>query len=147
MISYIRPLAILSAVAFILHLIWERLHIQLYTGYEALEGILPVYMLATFGDVMYTLLAVLVYTLLKRDSRWFLNARAVDFACLALIGLGIAIFVEYKAMLLMRWEYLPGMPLIFGYGLSPLVQMTVLLPTSVYITTRVERYFRGRISS
>jgi hypothetical protein len=76
----------------------------------------------------------------KSDIR---NLRISDFhqyALLALIGLGVAAFVEVKAQLLGRWEYTDAMPLVFGLGLSPLIQMTVLLPLSVCITAVVLKW-------
>lgn len=132
--------AVLLVSSFLLHFMWERVHIALYTGYESLEGIVPVYLYATLGDVGYTLLAVLVIALLKRDVGWMKTVRGVDYAALAGIGLAIAIFVEKKAQVLGRWEYTETMPLIYGFGLSPLVQMTVLLPLSVFISVVVVRH-------
>jgi hypothetical protein len=35
---------VLAAVSFLLHLGWEKAHIVLYTGYEALEGAVPIYL-------------------------------------------------------------------------------------------------------
>jgi hypothetical protein len=133
--------AVLGVVSFLLHVLWERLHIVLYTGYEALEGVLPVYVFATIGDVFYTLLAVLIIALARREFMWMHKVRTVDYATLAALGFAIAIFVETKAHIYNRWEYTDAMPIIWGYGLSPLIQMTVLLPLSVFITMVVVRHF------
>jgi len=132
--------AVLATISFLLHVVWERLHIVFYTGYEALEGVLPVFLLATLGDVVYTLLAVSAFALVKRDILWVRRAGMGDYAALALLGFFIAVFVEYKAMLLGRWAYTDAMPLVYGFGLSPLLQMTVLLPLTVYIATVVLRW-------
>lgn len=132
--------AVLVVSSFLLHFMWERVHIALYTGYESLEGIVPVYLYATLGDVGYTLFAALVIAILKRDVGWMKTVRGVDYAALAGIGLAIAIFVEKKAQLLGRWEYTETMPLIYGFGLSPMVQMTVLLPLSVFISVVVVQH-------
>lgn len=139
----LRAYVTLALVAFALHLMWERFHIALYTGYEALEGILPVFVAAAVGDVMYTLLTVLGVALWRWDAGWILNAQRRDFALLALLGFFIALFVEYKAAVLGRWEYTDMMPLVplLDVGVSPLAQMTVLLPLSVYITMRIYHYF------
>jgi hypothetical protein len=134
--------AALAGVSFLLHFVWEKLHIGLYTGYEALEGALPVFLYATLGDVGYTLLAVLVVAALRSETDWMRNARRREYALLAGVGLAIALFVETKAHLLGRWEYTDAMPTLWGFGLSPLVQMTVLLPLSVYISVVVMRHFR-----
>lgn len=136
-------LAGLVLVSCILHLAWERLHMQLYTAYEALEGTLPVYLYATLGDVMYSLVAFAALSIL-RGGRAFQPGR-IEYALLALFGLAIALFVEQKAHMLNRWEYTEAMPLIYGFGLSPLLQMTILLPLSVYIVVRALRWFNSAI--
>lgn len=128
------PLLVVAGVAFVLHLAWEAWHIRFYTGYEKMEGKLPVYVFATLGDVMYTLLAIILVSFFKNSITWFLFANLSDYLGLALLGLYIAIFVEYKAAALERWKYTSTMPRLFGLGLSPLIQMTVLLPFTVFIT-------------
>ena len=130
--------AILVASSFFLHLAWERVHIRLYTGYEKMEGLLPVYLFATMGDVAYTLCAVFFVAIVRHDVTWFVrDVSTGEYLLLALIGFCIALFVEYKAIYFNKWEYLPEMPIMpfFRVGLSPIAQMTVLLPFSVFITT------------
>lgn len=128
---------VLAAITFILHLVWERSHIVLYTGYEKMEGRLPVYLWASLGDVMYTFVALGIASFFTTESLWFLNATPTNYMGLALLGFFIAVFVEYKAMALGRWHYTARMPRFLGLGLSPLLQMTVLLPLSVYITAAI----------
>lgn len=140
-----RAYALLALFAFVLHILWERSHIVLYTGYEAMEGVIPVYLFATIGDVVYTLSAVALVTCFTGCQVWFLRAKLRDFLGLAFMGLCIALFVEYKAMALGRWEYADAMPLVWGLGLSPLVQMTLLLPLSVFLASVVERHVRGTL--
>ncbi len=132
------PFIVLALAAFLLHLAWERVHVQLYTGYEKMEGLLPVYVFATIGDVAYTLCAVFFVAILARDLAWFVRGVSTgEYLLLALLGFCIALFVEYKAKYYKKWEYLPEMPIIpfLRVGLSPIAQMTVLLPFSVFITT------------
>ncbi len=140
-----RVYATLSFIAFLLHFLWERSHIVLYTGYEAMEGIFPVYLFATLGDVAYTLGAVLFVSFFTGCLTWFIRPRAQAYVGLAFMGLAIALFVEYKAMALGRWAYTEAMPMIGPLGLSPLVQMAVLLPLSVFIASLVERRLRGTL--
>ena len=130
-------LLLLALVSFILHLVWECSHIHLYTGYDALTGRLPVFVWASIGDVMYTFLAVVLISFFKGSVLWFLSAATPDYLGLALLGFYIATFVEYKAVALGRWEYAENMPRLFGVGATPLLQMTVLLPLTVYITTAI----------
>lgn len=133
-------LIILAAVALALHLAWESWHIRFYTAYEKMEGKLPVFVFATVGDVVYTFLAIILVSFFKPSVLWFLTPNVSDYIGLAILGFYIAVFVEYKAAALAKWKYASRMPRFFGLGLTPLIQMTVLLPLSVFITVAlVER--------
>lgn len=142
-----RAYALLAVCAFVLHILWERSHIALYTGYETMKGVLPVYLFATLGDVAYTLGAVVLIALFKGSWTWFREPQLRDFAGLAILGLSIALFVEYKALALGRWEYTDAMPLLGVIGVSPLMQMTILLPLSVFLVAVVERRLRGTLGA
>ncbi|MDP3734965.1 MAG: hypothetical protein Q8R39_00890 [bacterium] len=125
-----------SVTAFVLHLVWEMLHLPLYRGYEELNTLLPLPLWAALGDVFYTLLAFALVSLFKRSGlRWIAQARMSDFVGLAVLGFLIAALVEYKALALGRWEYAAAMPIVplLRVGLSPIAQMTALLPFSVYL--------------
>ncbi|MEK7499252.1 MAG: hypothetical protein AAB649_01460, partial [Patescibacteria group bacterium] len=52
----------------------------------------------------------------------------------AIICLIIAIFIEQRALMEGRWEYLPAMPIVAGMGLSPLVQLPLLCVATYEIT-------------
>lgn len=131
--------ALLAASAFVLHAVWEWLHLPLYAGYEALGTGPGLVFMATLGDVAYTLGAVLLVALLKRKLLWISSANAADYAGLAIVGFVVALLVEYKALALHRWAYTAAMPIVFGVGLSPLLQMTILLPLSVGITAALAK--------
>ncbi|MFZ2555769.1 MAG: hypothetical protein WAZ27_00060 [Minisyncoccia bacterium] len=132
-------LVILALTSFALHLLWERMHIGLYTAYDAMKGKLPVFIYATLGDVLYTFLAITLISLFKGSILWFLDAGLSDYIGLALLGFYIAVFVEYKAFALKRWEYTASMPKFLGLGATPLIQMTILLPLSVSISIALSR--------
>lgn len=137
------PFVLLVAVAFILHFVWEMAHIPLYTGYEALGTGMSLTLLATAGDVLYTLAAVLLVALFKQNFKWIRAAKPSDYVGLGVLGFCIALFVEYKALALHRWAYTAAMPLFAGVGVSPLLQMTLLLPLSVFGAQYVLRKLRG----
>lgn len=128
----------LALLTFILHFIWENAHIGLYGGYEALPFSKHITLFATVGDVAYTLITVLLFALFKKNINWFIESKSRDYILLAVLGFFIALFVEYKALALGRWFYLPAMPIIpfLKVGLSPILQMTLLLPLSVFIASK-----------
>jgi hypothetical protein len=137
---FFRVLALLVIVSFGLHLVWEFAHYRLYTGYENLTP-LPIYLWATIGDVLYTLAAFALASAFKRGLGWVREATVSDYLGLAALGFFLALYVEYKAMALQRWVYLPEMPILpmFGVGLSPVLQMVILLPLSVAIVSFIEK--------
>lgn len=147
MVSRWRFIFILVVTAFVLHFIWENSHVSLYGGYENLSPYLPITLWATLGDVFYTLLAFLALSLWKRSFEWCGKLGFRDYIAPAIAGFGISLFVEYKALALERWFYLPSMPIIpiLNVGLSPVVQMTLLLPLSFYLAGRINRCFGGII--
>ena len=137
-----RTCAILVVVSFVLHLAWEFSHYGLYTGYTAWSGNVPVYILATLGDVLYTLGAFALVSAIKKTYDWMKDATVQDYFLLVTIGFLVSLFVEYKALMFMKWQYLPEMPIIpiLNVGLSPIMQMSLLLPLSVLLTHAVDKY-------
>lgn len=138
-----RTCTILILVSFGLHFVWEYVHVGLYTNYEHWSQGLPVYWLATVGDVLYTLGAFALVSAIKKTYEWVNESTLADYFMLVTVGALIALFVEYKGLALDRWEYLPGMPIIpfLGVGLSPVLQMALLLPITVAITQWGARKF------
>ncbi len=136
-----RNLILLIIISFFLHLAWEYLHLPFYTGYEHLSSTIPIPVWATIGDVAYTLGAILLVSLFKGNLTWFREARMKDYIGLAILGFCIALFVEYKAVVFHRWYYTNRMPIIslLNVGLSPILQMTILLPLSVFLTKTFSR--------
>jgi hypothetical protein len=131
-------IAVVSVITLLLHGIWEHTHIVLYTGYEQMEGVLPVWVSATLGDLLYTLLIVGVISFVKGGVGWLRDASWREYLAAAFVGLLVALMVEYKGLYLGRWEYLPTMPLVpfLHIGLSPLLQMTLLTPLSLWLVRR-----------
>jgi len=130
----------LAAIAGVLHLVWEKMHVRLYGGYQHLTRI-PITVYATMGDIGYTIGAVLLVSLLKEDLSWVLSPSGGELVGLAVLGCMIALLVEYKALALKRWFYLDAMPIVpvLRVGLTPIMQMTVLLPLSVWLASELLR--------
>ncbi|HXK39633.1 MAG TPA: hypothetical protein VJ837_02265 [Candidatus Paceibacterota bacterium] len=137
-----RTILALSFIVLIMHGLWEQAHSVLYTGYEAMEGALPVWMLATLGDLFYTLIIIGIISLAKGGSAWVGAASWRDCLAAAVLGALVALMVEYKGLYLGRWEYLPSMPVLplLSIGLSPLLQMTLLTPLSLWLVRRFESF-------
>lgn len=131
---------VILVIGGVFHYLWESLHVVLYTDYEHLTT-LSIELYATCGDVMYVAFGLALLSVVRKTVGWVMAPTRADYVLLALIGLGIALFVEYKALMLGRWVYTEAMPIIplLGVGLSPIVQMTLGLPLSVYIARKLSR--------
>ena len=134
---------IVGVTAALLHLLWECAHVRLYTGYEHLTH-MPILVYAISGDVLYTLVAIFFVSLVKGQLDWLAMPSVRDLMALMLLGFWIALFVEYKALALHQWAYLDTMPIIpiLNVGLSPIVQMTILLPLTVLFSAGLDRVVR-----
>ncbi|MBL7057948.1 hypothetical protein ISS03_01300 [Patescibacteria group bacterium] len=128
----------LSIISFILNLIWENAHAQLFNGYESFFQHFAPCLLATFGDVVFTILVYYIVITLKHDSNWIKNINKNDYLILAIFGIIFALCIEYRALLWHRWTYTDAMPIIpyFKVGLTPILQMALLLPLSFYLTKK-----------
>lgn len=128
----------LSLITFVLHIIWENAHATLYQGYSFFEHIFSICLWATLGDVLITLSVFVIISLLKNNFNWIPVLNKKDIIVLAIIGLFIAIDIEWRALLFDRWTYTDSMPIVpyLKVGLTPILQMILLLPFSVYLTKK-----------
>lgn len=141
--NLLRTAGVLLVISFALHFGWEWWHVGLYRSYGHWTLGFPVILLATIGDALYSLAAFALACSFKKSSAWVRDASFADYCALVALGFFIALFVEYKGLFLDRWEYTPDMPIIpiFGVGLSPVLQMTLLLPLSVWFVSLFDRRF------
>ena len=137
---FLQWLLSLVIVAGIAHWLWERAHVGLYTGYAHLTR-LPITVDAALGDVGYTIGTVLLVSFIKANIAWVLSPSSADLLALAVLGCIIALMVEYKALAFKHWAYRDTMPILpfLHVGLTPIVQMTVLLPATVWIAGAIAR--------
>lgn len=134
---------LLVLVAFILHIVWENIQAPLYEGFVSFPGHLSTCFFGAIGDIFITLFALLFISLTKQNFSWRLNKH--NFIALAVIGFLISVLIEQRALLIGAWSYKDIMPIIpyFKVGLTPVLQMTLLLPLSFYITQKIyEKLFR-----
>ena len=128
---------IFIVISFALHIVWENLQAPLYAGFASFTGHFPMCFLATVWDVIISVGALLFVNLLKQTSSTKLNKN--DFIALAIAGFVIAVVIERNALLAGKWSYNSAMPLMpyFRVGLTPVLQMTLLLPLSFYFAQKL----------
>src|SRR3989338_9721013 len=134
-----KQIIFLSLIAFILHIVWENMQASLFQGYVSFVEHFPMCLVGTAGDVAITLFVYFIVALLKNDFNWILTLNKKQIATLAVIGFFIAVGIEWRALLFGRWAYADVMPIIpyLNVGLVPILQMTFLLPLSMYLTKKI----------
>lgn len=132
----------LSLIALVIHLVWENAQAPLFAGFSSFDQHFLICFLGTIGDVIFTLTVYFVISLLKGDIRWIVRLSKIDILILAIIGFFFALGIEWRALLFERWAYADSMPIIpyFQVGLMPILQMTLLLPLSFYLTSKWSRH-------
>lgn len=127
----IRYVATLALVAFVSHGVWENAQAPLYAGYQSFSQHFGMCLYGTTVDVLITLIVLAFLWLLTKR----LPSTKGDWFALAIIGFVIAVAIEQNALLLGKWAYAVTMPLVpyTQVGLSPILQMTLLLPLSFFL--------------
>ncbi len=123
-----------AALAFVLNLTWEIAHIRLYTIWAEADGMSVAWALfhCSLGDVVIALAMFAVAGIALRRADWPVS-RPWAGGVIVVIGAmaytaGSEWYNVYRAG---SWGYTAGMPLIFGIGLSPLLQWLILPPVMV----------------
>lgn len=132
-------------ISFLLNLFWELGQMGLYEP----MAIYPWCCIkATFWDaVMITATLVLVrYTCQSAFSlnivKFKIHSKklqmALEIFLIISVTLFLAIYIERRAILEGRWIYSNTMPLVFGLGLSPLIQLPFTSLLSLYICDKIK---------
>ncbi|MBI5798737.1 MAG: hypothetical protein HZB10_02295 [Candidatus Yonathbacteria bacterium] len=134
-----KSITFITIVSFLLHIVWENLQAPLFAGYVSFGQHFWFCLYGTAGDVVIALVVFLLIALLKGDMDWIRSITARDLLALAIIGFFIAVWIEHRALLFSTWNYAAAMPIIpyLKVGLTPVLQMVILLPLSFLITDRL----------
>ena len=126
----------LSLIAFVLHIIWENLQAPLFQGYESFVQHFSACFIGTIGDVIFTLFVCIMIALVKENFNWINTLNKKDLVVLIAVAFFFSIGIEQRALLFGRWDYADTMPIIpyLKVGLTPVLQMILLLPFSIYLT-------------
>lgn len=120
-----------SALAFALNLIWEVAHVGLYTLWveENLVTVMRALVHCTFGDVAIALTAFVLTGLMLRRADWPETRMVMGTLLVVIITTAYTAWSEwYNVYQIGSWTYSKSMPLLFGIGLSPLLQWLMLPP-------------------
>ena len=141
---WLRALRVYLASATAMNLVWETLHLPLYTIWA--EGTLQAQAFAvlhcTAGDVLITTSTLVLALLMCGDKAWpnagFFPVLAITIA----LGLAYTIFSEWlNVVVRASWAYSASMPVIpifnLRIGLSPILQWVVVPTTALLLARRL----------
>jgi len=131
-------LTTLAGSSFLLNFCWESLHGLLYEGHPemAASAYVPMMLLAALMDTLAIALLYSITALFARSWFWDKGLRnRLFFLCIGLLAASLLEYVSINSFLL--WHYLPSMPVIFGIGLFPLVQLSFTGLFSLFLARKV----------
>lgn len=119
-------------------LVWEFGHSVLYLDHaRTLWYVIWSRVHCSLGDVLILLGAFWWTSLWFRTRFWFVQNRRSAIALFLLSGFAYTFWSEwYNTRVAHTWAYAPGMPTIFGIGLSPLAQWLIVPALLVLVLRR-----------
>ena len=124
-------------LAFGLNFLWEMLQMSAYAEMSgrSWRETAPACALASMGDAALTLVIYWIGALVKRDWRWVMRGEWKSYMTAAILAAGTAFVLEVAALATGNWSYINRMPVLplFGVGLWPLLQLTLLVPLTLWI--------------
>ncbi len=129
--QFLKKIFFIFVISFLLNLIWENLHVFLYSNYRGGQITEFILARATLADaVMITIIAlpfIFFPALAKKD--WLI----------IVVGIIIAVVIEWYALATGRWSYNDLMPLLplIRTGLTPTIQLGLL----GFVSYRLQKFF------
>ncbi len=132
--SFIARVTLWSALAFSLNLLWEISHVGLYTIWREAGGLRIAWSLfhCTLGDVVIAVAGFALAAIVLWRANWPLSRPWTGSVIVVISTVAFTTWSEwYNVYRADAWGYAPSMPLIFGIGLTPLLQWLILPPVIV----------------
>ncbi len=136
-----------SALAFVLNLTWEIAQVRLYTIWAAADGMSVAWALfhCSLGDVVIALAMFALAGMVLWRADWPVSHPWTGGVIVVIGALAFTAWSEwYNVYRVGNWGYTASMPMIFGIGLSPLLQWLILPPVMVIIYRMLEPMLFGK---
>jgi phosphatidylglycerophosphate synthase len=137
----LQALRVYLALSLVLNLLWETLHLPLYTiwttGSVREKAFAVVH--CAIGDVMIAGLALVAALAVAGSNGWPIHRARKVFAITLMIGIAYTIYSEWlNTTARQRWAYSPLMPVhpMTGTGLSPFLQWLAVPPIALSLATQ-----------
>jgi len=115
-------LVMLGMLILFFNLIWEFSHYRLYIDLTGIPSTIHL-VIASFTDLLLISFIFLIISLFRRNMKWIVNPKKLDYLVIIILGVLIASAIEVYFVSNGRWAYTELMPTVFGIGLSPLIQL------------------------
>lgn len=109
----------------------------LYQSFGSLAQHFPICARASLWDAGYITGLYLAIALVHKDYIWVRQRPAVGYVIAIVASLLVAWWIEFDALRDGRWAYREQMPLVFGAGLTPLLQLPLLSLLTYEISRRL----------
>ncbi|MHB8666030.1 MAG: hypothetical protein ACYC7B_00725 [Burkholderiales bacterium] len=139
-----------AALAFVLNLAWEIAQVRLYTIWAQADRLTVAWSLlhCSIGDVLIALAMFALAGMVLRRADWPASHPWAGGAIVVIDAMAYAAWSEwYNVYRVGSWGYAASMPLVFGIGLSPLLQWLILPPVLVLAYRTLLPLLIGRRSS
>ena len=139
-----------SALAFVLNLTWEIAHVRLYTIWAEADGMGVAWALlhCSLGDVVIALAMFALAGLALWRADWPASRPWTGGVIVVIGAMTFTAWSEWHNVYSAgSWGYTANMPMIFGIGLSPLLQWLILPPVMVGAYRTLEPVLFGRVAS
>lgn len=134
---------IIFLFAYLINLLWEVAHSLLYDWNQLplrndVYFYVPKILGCALGDAVVILIIFFVNCLFRNGFRWVCSVGKRDYMVFIFLGVLFAVGIEVRALLLNLWSYSKYMPLVFGIGLTPLIQLST---TGVIVLLLVRKLY------
>ena len=132
--SFIARVTLWSALSFSLNLVWEISHVGLYTIWQEADGLRIAWSIfhCTVGDVLIALAIYALAAIALWRADWPVSRPWTGGLIVVIAATAFTAWSEwYNVYRVGAWGYATSMPLIFGIGLTPLLQWLILPPAMV----------------
>jgi hypothetical protein len=138
--EYALTLALTFISSYLFNFFWESVHsVWLYGGHNfSADQYVRMICYVSGVDALLVLGIFLFISLIWRNAFWIEKMNKIHGLVILITGVVIAGIVEYRAVYVLKeWRYGPNMPIIFGIGLSPLVQISMTGLLALWLTGRL----------
>lgn len=138
-----RYLGTSAVTAFTTNLVWEMTQMRAYRDLASQPwwDTLGRCTVAAGADVLLTLIAYGIGTVVSRNTRWAWEGGVKTYCVLAAFGFAIAVIGEYVGLRTGEWSYNEEMPIVPGFnvGAWPVLQLTLLIPFAFAVGNAARR--------